>query len=75
MFLSVAVCVLSIAVPNPDAKIEADRHRAQELIAKLGNDLFRVREEAAKELIKLGSAAKEALEKGVNHPDMEISER
>ena len=72
---SAALCVLFVGVPNPDAKVDADKRRASELIPKLGHDFYRVREEASRELTALGSAAKEALQSGLKHPDMEIRDR
>jgi hypothetical protein len=41
----------------------------------LGDDSFRVREQAAGKLAELGSAAKAALVEGLKHPDLEVRRR
>ena len=47
----------------------------QALVAQLGSESFRTREQATQALIELGLPAKEAVKKGVVHADPEISFR
>lgn len=54
---------------------EADRERAHELVEKLADPSFKVREVASDELEKLGAAAVDALRKGLKHSDAEVNER
>ncbi len=49
--------------------------RQRALLGQLGDDSFTVREEAARELAELGSAAKGALIEGLKHPDLEVRRR
>jgi hypothetical protein len=75
MFITATLCILIAGAPTPDAKYEAEKKRAMELIAKLAHDHFRVREEASRELAKLGGSARESLRLGLKHPDPEVRER
>jgi hypothetical protein len=56
------------APPPPDARL-------QELVKRLGDKTYRVREDAARELLRRGSAAVGALTAGMKDPDPEVSER
>ena len=49
--------------------------RPEELVRQLGDKSFRVREEAARQLIRQGSAAVAALAAGSKDPDPQVSER
>jgi hypothetical protein len=53
----------------------ADNPRARELVRRLGDESYRVREEASKELLQLGLAAREALLQGVKDSDLEVRRR
>jgi hypothetical protein len=48
---------------------------AAELVRRLGDDSYQVREEASKELLRLGAAAREALQEGTKDSDLEIRRR
>jgi hypothetical protein len=66
-------CLLSAEpVAEPDS---AARQRPLELVKQLGDPSFKQREAASKQLIRLGSAARDALEQGTKHTDLEISTR
>jgi hypothetical protein len=73
--LSVILLAASILAGNAPEPRERARNHAFELIADLGSPSFKIREKAATELVRLGSAAVDALRKGVNDPDTEIGER
>jgi hypothetical protein len=72
--LSVALLALSIVAAADDARAQARRH-AEELIARLASPSFKEREKAAADIVRLGSAALDALRKGSHHPDAEVGER
>src|SRR5947209_8587973 len=72
--LSVALLALSIVAAADDARAQARRH-AEELIARLASPSFKDREKAAADIVRLGSAALDALRKGSHHPDAEVGER
>jgi hypothetical protein len=52
---------------------DADRAKVEELIKKLGDSSFEVREKAKKELLEKGSAAVPDLRRAVSDPDPEIA--
>jgi hypothetical protein len=54
---------------------DADRNALRELIRRLGDDAFAVREKASAELAAQGPAAAPLLRQAVNDPDPEISRR
>ncbi len=54
---------------------EADRQRVGELIRKLGNDSFEVREQASADLQALGQVALPLLNRAVTDADPEIARR
>jgi hypothetical protein len=58
-----------IAAPADAAESPAD------LVRKLGDKSFKVRTEAAMQLVKLGSAALPALTDGRSHPDLEVADQ
>jgi hypothetical protein len=58
-----------IAAPADAAESPAD------LVRKLGDKSFKVRTEAAMQLVKLGSAALPALTDGSSHPDLEVADQ
>lgn len=62
---------LSLMV-EPQATKAQDKTIAAK-VAELGNNRFRVREEAAKVLIEIGPIAKESLRRGANNADEEIA--
>lgn len=47
----------------------------QQWVERLGHPSFRVREQAAAQLVRQGRAARSALVAGLSHPDREIAER
>lgn len=57
------------------ASPEEDEAKARALVKQLGSDSFKVREQAARELIELGGAAKRALDEGSQSTDAEVAER
>ena len=71
MFPAVVLTALILGAP-PDADL---KKRAEVLVARLGSPSYRDRELAARELIDIGFAAKDALLAGQKSPDTEISER
>jgi len=58
-----------------DAPAAPDAERITKLIAQLGNDQFRLREHASKELDLIGESALVALEEATNSEDMEVRRR
>lgn len=72
----IATTLLALAfvqgVPTTDNDL---KKRAEELVAQLGDKDYRDRERAAKELLDMGYAAKEAVLAGQKNPDGEISDR
>jgi hypothetical protein len=53
----------------------AGEDRAAALVHKLGDDSYRVREEAARELLRLGPEAESALRRGLGDADPEVGKR
>ena len=54
---SIELVTMTVYIPNPGPPVLADPATAQKWIAELGNDNFKVRERAAKELAALGTSA------------------
>ena len=54
---------------------QTDLKLADQWIDQLGSDSWEVREKAAQELKKMGSAAKEALKKALQNPDPEVASK
>jgi hypothetical protein len=52
-----ALVTMTVYIPNPGPPAQADPVAARQWIADLGNDNFKVRERAAKELAALGTSA------------------
>jgi hypothetical protein len=67
--------VIATTFPRASASSEEDEAKARALVRQLGSDSFKVREQAARELIELGGASKKALEEGCKSTDAEVAER
>lgn len=63
-----------LGLPTPSTAPAPDG-RLQELVRKLGDKSYRVREDAARELLRRGPAAVAALTAGTKDTDLEVSER
>jgi hypothetical protein len=66
--LQIGLAVL-IAIPAAASESPAD------LVRKLGDKSFKVRTDAAAQLVKLGSSAVPALTEGSKHPDAEVADQ
>jgi hypothetical protein len=73
MFAS-ALLALTLAPGAPSEGADSKK-RAEVLVAQLGDKDYRDREKAAKELLEMGYAAKDAVLAGQKNADSEISER
>jgi hypothetical protein len=60
---------------NAPTPMSEDDTRAEDLVRRLGDHSFEAREQASKELLRLGLAAKPALLAGARDPDLEIRRR
>jgi hypothetical protein len=69
------VIVTSALVGAPSAPQVTPASRPEELVRLLGDKSFRIREGAATELVRRGSASVAALAAGTKDPDPEVSER
>lgn len=69
---SSALLALALLTGAPDVDL---KKRAEQLVLQLGDKDYRDREKAAKELLQMGYAAKEAVLAGQKNPDGEIAER
>lgn len=67
-------CGLAVAAPPAPAD-SPDGKKARDLTAQLASPKYREREKAAAELIKMGRAAKPALQEGAKSPDPEVQTR
>lgn len=72
MISTLVASMLVLASPS-DASSDAHQ-RATELVRQLGNEQYKVRQAAAKELVRMGSDARKALEFGLSSPDVEVKE-
>ncbi len=73
MLLTASLLIaLSLVAPDADAAL---RMRANELVAKLGDASYRVREKATAELLAIGYPARDALLLGQRSDDLEVSQR
>jgi hypothetical protein len=59
----------------PESASELSSKRAEQLVRQFENNSFRLREAAAREILKLGAAARPALEGGLKSPDAEVRDR
>jgi hypothetical protein len=66
--------VLGLPTPTPTAPPPPEG-RLQELVKKLGDKSYRVRQDAARELLRYGPASVAALTAGTKDADLEVSER
>ncbi|HJZ93746.1 MAG TPA: hypothetical protein VKE40_22920, partial [Gemmataceae bacterium] len=64
-----------IGAPTPTSTAPTPDPRMAELVKKLGDRSYRVREQAARELVRGGSGAVPALTAGTKDLDPEVSER
>jgi hypothetical protein len=64
-----------LMLPLSAACAAADNPRARDLVRRLGDESYRVREEASKELLRLGLEARDALLQGTRDNDLEIRRR
>jgi hypothetical protein len=72
----VAVFSASVLLAAPTAAADSPEHlRAKELVAQLASPKYKEREKAATELVKMGRAAKSALQDGKTHKDPEVQTR
>lgn len=74
LLLALLVSVPLQAAPAHGQAVAATPTPAQ-LVQQLGSDSFQAREEASRQLQKLGRAAVGALEAGLKHPDREVRQR
>ena len=63
------------ASPTVPALSPADKERALQLVYKLGDRSFKVRQAASGELVRMGRAVESVLRQGMQYPDAEIRER
>jgi hypothetical protein len=76
-----AALLLSVVIPAAFAKApvatlsQTDKERAKQLVERLGDRSFKVRESASAELVQMGRAVEPILRDGMNHPDPEIRQR
>ena len=69
-----ALCAVVIAQDKPE-KEAVGQDEIKKLIAALGSEVWREREDAHEKLIKIGWAAGPELEKATKHEDLEIATR
>ena len=70
-----AMCLLGFAVPSlcaADKDAAATKRRIDALVLQLGDAAYTQREQASKELVKLGIAAEPALTAALKDPDAEV---
>ena len=70
-----ARALLAEAIAPPITLTDAKAKRIRELIVKLGNSAWKVRQAASAELLESGPEILPLLTKAVNHKDIEISDR
>jgi HEAT repeat protein len=66
---------LGVSVGKTDASDKPVDEKTAALIKALGSDSFQEREDATKELVKIGGPALEALRKALNSEDLEVRQR
>lgn len=68
--------LLSVALLTGAPPVDPELHKkAEQLVAQLGDKDYRDRERAARDLLEMGYAAKDAVLAGQKNPDGEISDR
>jgi hypothetical protein len=73
---AVLACLACCAWGNaPSDPMSEDKTRAEDLVRRLGDYSFEAREQASKELFRLGLSARPALLAGARDPDLEIRRR
>lgn len=72
MLPAVLLTVAALGAPSTDADL---RRRAEALVAQLGDPSYREREEAARELLAIGYAARDAVLAGQKSADSEVRDR
>jgi len=60
---------------RPSNDVGADLNKARDLVKKLADDRFKIRDAAEKELVHLGPASLVALKEGEKHNDLHVQER
>src|SRR5262249_53508131 len=65
----------TVAPANTPAMSPKDREEALQLVGKLGNPSFKVREDAASRLVRFGRAVEPVLREGLKNPDPEVRRR
>lgn len=73
-FLLPWIFVLAVACPASPTELSPDA-KAKDLVRELGAASFTVREEAARQILLMGPAAKPALQEGLQSNDLEIQAR
>jgi len=73
-YIGLVLTGILLGSPPASDKVTADRKRAEELVQRLGDQAFRVRDAAYRELIGIGGPAKAAVEKGLQDPDLDVHE-
>lgn len=70
-----AWCCLATAARAEEPATDAPRATAEQLVQQLGNDSYQQRERASQQLRDIGLEAKAALQGGMRHLDLEISQQ
>src|SRR5712692_1660172 len=65
----------AVASANNPTLSPADREAAIQLVNKLGNPSFKVREDAANRLVRYGRAVEPILRQGLTYPEAEVRRR
>src|SRR5262245_63636888 len=80
--LALLGCCLLLAAAGRSAAAEsarelapAEKEKARALLRQLGDRKFKVREQATRELLRLGRSAKPILEEGAKDADVEVRRR
>src|SRR5438067_8890094 len=67
--------ITAVALANNPTLSPKDRTEAIQLVSKLGNPSFKVREEAASRLVQFGRAVEPVLREGLTYPEAEVRRR
>lgn len=73
--LALSVGLANIAPANTPVLSPKEREDAVQLVTRLGNPSFKVREDAASRLVRLGRAVEPVLRQGLTYPDAEVRRR